>query len=78
MVGRVIKAHGSSRFMVHCMDGNDRLCSIPKRHKRQFYIHENDVVLIMQWIVQSNERGDIIWRYSISDANKLKEKGMLE
>ncbi len=64
--------------MVYCMDGNNRLCIIPKRYKRQFRIRENDVVLVMQWIVQSDERGDIIWRYSISDSNKLKDRGILK
>ena len=78
VVGRVVKSQGSSRFMVLCSDGNERLCSIPKKFKRAFWIKENDVVLVEPWTLQSDIRGDIIMRYSISDANRLKERGFLK
>ncbi len=78
VVGRVIKPQGASRFLVHCMDGNDRLCSIPKKYKRRFWIRENDIVLVEPWSVQAHERGDVVWRYSISDSSKLKDRGILE
>lgn len=77
-VGLVVKSQGSARFHVHCMDGKERICIIPKKYKRSFWIKENDVVLVAPWPVQGEERGDIIMRYSISDANKLRERGLLK
>lgn len=76
VVGTVRRALGASKFEVACTDGNIRVCSIPGRLKRRFWVKEGDVVLVKPWVVQSNERGDITWRYSIMDKEKLKAKGI--
>jgi translation initiation factor 1A len=75
VVGKVTRASGASNFLVSCSDGNERTCTIPGRLKRRFWIKEGDVVLVRPWVVQSNERGDIVWRYSLMDKEKLKAKG---
>jgi translation initiation factor 1A len=77
VVGTVAKIEGASRFLVSCTDGKDRLCSIPRKFKRKFWIKVNDVVLVKPWIVQGDERGDIIWRYSLLDISKLKDRKIL-
>lgn len=77
LLGTVIKIEGASRFMVSCADGNDRLCSIPGRFKRRFWIKINDTVIVKPWIVQSNERGDIVWKYRILEVSKLRERKLL-
>ena len=51
------------------------MCSIPGRLRRRFWIKEGDLVIVKPWVVQGNERGDIIWRYSIGDRERLKAKG---
>ncbi len=76
-LGTVTKIAGASRFVVACKDGNERLCSIPGRFKRRFWIKVNDVVIVQPWTVQSNERGDIVWRYRPQEVMKLKDRGML-
>ncbi len=75
MLGVIIRSLGATNFVVFCSDKNERTCSIPGRLKRRFWIKEGDVVLVKPWVVQSDERGDIIWRYSIMDRNLLKQKG---
>jgi len=75
VVGVVAQAMGASNFRVKCSDGFERMCSIPGRLKRHFWIKEGDIVLVKPWVVQSNERGDIIWRYSLGDKERLREKG---
>ncbi|MDE1850555.1 MAG: translation initiation factor IF-1A [Candidatus Micrarchaeota archaeon] len=77
VVGTVRRALGASKFEVAGSDGNIRVCSIPGRLKRRFWVKEGDVVLVKPWVVQSNERGDIVWRYSIMDKEKLKARGIL-
>ncbi|EQD64078.1 S1 IF1 family protein, partial [mine drainage metagenome] len=37
VIGRVIKSQGGSRFSVQCMDGKERMCSVPRRYKRRFW-----------------------------------------
>ena len=75
VIGVVTKASGASKFIVQCSDRYERVCSIPGRLKRRFWIKENDLVLVKPWTVQGNERGDIVWRYSIMDRDTLKQRG---
>ncbi|MGC8547667.1 MAG: translation initiation factor eIF-1A [Candidatus Micrarchaeia archaeon] len=75
VVGIVSQVLGASNFRVRCSDGFERLCSIPGRLKREFWIKDGDIVLVKPWVVQSNERGDIIWRYSLGDKDRLKASG---
>ncbi len=66
---------GASNFEVLCSDDKVRVCTIPGRLKRRFWIKEGDVVIVKPWVVQSDERGDIVWRYSIMDKDTLKSRG---
>ncbi len=77
VVGTVVKLSGATKFVVHCSDSKERICIIPGRLRRAFWIKQNDVVIVRPWTVQSDERGDIIWRYSMLDISKLRERGML-
>jgi translation initiation factor 1A len=77
VVGLVEKASGATNFIVKCSDGNQRVCTIPGRLRRQFWIKQNDIVLVKPWVVQSNERGDIVWRYSKLDAEWLRKEGYM-
>ncbi len=76
IIGLVTKAVGASNFKVRCTDNFERTCSIPGRLRRRFWIKENDLVLVKPWVVQGNERGDIVWRYSISDKEKFRNMGV--
>ncbi len=75
VVGKVVKAQGAANFVVMCSDEKERLCSIPGRFKRRFWVKEGDAVLVKPWVVQSDKRGDIIWRYSMMDRAKLRNMG---
>ena len=77
VLGTVVKLAGATKFFVRCTDGKERLCIIPGRLRRRFWIKENDVVIVQPWVVQTDERGDIVWRYSVLDISKLRERGML-
>jgi translation initiation factor 1A len=76
VVGVVTGAMGASNFRIRCSDNFERMCSIPGRLRRRFWIKENDLVIVKPWVVQGNERGDIVWRYSIGDRDRLKAKGI--
>ncbi len=76
VVGVVAQVLGASKFRIRCADNFERVCSIPGRLRRRFWIKENDLVVVKPWVVQSNERGDIVWRYSIGDRDRLKAKGI--
>jgi len=69
---------GSDRFHVKCQDGNTRTCRIRGKMKRRTWIREGDVVLVSPWEFQSDERGEIFWRYTRSQAEQLRKEGILK
>lgn len=78
VLGVVNTMLGASRFNVGCQDGNVRICRVSGKFRRRVWITLSDVVLIKPWEVQSNERGDIIWKYSRSQAEWLRKNGYLK
>ena len=71
----VVKLLGFDRVLVKCQDGNERLCRIRGKMKRRVWIREGDMVLVSPWDFQSNSRGDILWRYTKSQADWLRKNG---
>jgi translation initiation factor 1A len=69
--GIVIRLLGASRFEVKCEDNNTRVARIPGKLKK-IKIREGDIVLIEPWIVQSNEKCDIVFRYTKTHILNLK------
>ena len=78
MLGTVIEMLGGSRFRVECNDGKERICRVPGKYKRRVWVKMGNIVLLTPWDIQGDERGDIIWRYTPSQANWLVRKGLLK
>jgi len=77
VLGIAIKLLGYDRVMVKCQDGHERLCRIRGKMKRRVWIREGDVVLVSPWDFQTESRGDLIWRYTKSQADTLRRRGFL-
>jgi len=78
LLGIVVRLLGYDRVLVKCADGNTRLCRIRGRMKRRVWIKVNDTVLVSPWDFQSDRRGDILWRYTQAQAEKLRSGGYLK
>ncbi len=78
VLGEVEQLLGDRRMMVKCTDGYKRLCRIPGKIRRRIWIKEGTIVLVEPWQVQSNEKGDILWRYTNQQANWLEKNGYLK
>jgi translation initiation factor 1A len=78
VIGIVTKMLGFDRLMVSCQDGHERLCRIRGKMKRRMWIRIGDIVLVSPWEFQSDQRGDIIWRYKRNQADWLRRKGILK
>ena len=78
VVGVVKLMLGGDRMMVTCQDGHERLCRIRGKMKRRMWIRLGDIVLVSPWDFQSDERGDIIWRYKRNQVDWLRRKGYLK
>lgn len=78
VMGVVETMLGADRLRVRCSDDRVRICRIPGRMRKRVWIRTGDLVLVKPWKVQSDERGDIAFRYTTTQANWLKRKGYVE
>jgi translation initiation factor 1A len=46
--------------------------------RRRLWAKPGNLVLVKPWIVQSNERADVIWKYSRAQSQWIKRKGLLK
>ncbi|MBM3309265.1 MAG: translation initiation factor eIF-1A [Candidatus Altiarchaeales archaeon] len=77
LLGEVEQLLGDRRMSVKCTDGHVRLCRIPGKVRRRIWIKEGDILLVEPWTVQTNEKGDVLWRYTPQQAEWLERKGFL-
>ena len=77
-IGILDQRLGASRMRVKCFDGKVRICRIPGRLKRKLWLREGDYLLVEPWALGGNEKGDIIFKYRISQVEWLKQKGYIK
>jgi len=78
ILGVVTEALGSDRLRADCDDGFTRICRIPGRLRKRVWVRLRDLIIVEPWKVQSNERADIVWRYTKTQASWLQRKGYLK
>ena len=78
IMGLVMELLGGDRFRVDCNDGKVRMCRIPGKLRKKVWIRSNDVVLVKPWVVQSDARGDLVWRYTGTQVLWLKKQGYIK
>jgi len=77
VLGVVIAIVGGSRMRVSCKDGKERICRIPGRLRNRMWVRDGDVVIVEPWEIESDSKGDIVWRYTPLQAQMLKKKGYI-
>lgn len=75
ILGIVEQMYGFDRLRVRCKDGFIRNCRIPGRIRKRLWVREGDVVIVRPWMVQSKEKGDILYRYTGAQMDALRRKG---
>jgi len=78
VLGLIIGRAGGSRFTVLCSDKKERMCRVPGKIKHDIWVKEGDYVIIEPWPIESDKKGDIIWRYTRIQADWLKRHGFLK
>ena len=73
LFGRVLKMLGGENVMVKCTDGVTRRGRIRGKLKRRVWIRDNDIVIIAPWDFKENERGDIVWRFTLPQVEWLQD-----
>ena len=78
VLGIVEMILGGDKLQTKCDDGNMRTVRIPGRLRKRVWVRTGDLILVEPWKVQSNIRGDVIFRYTGTQANWLKRKGFVK
>lgn len=78
VIGIIEQRLGAGRSRVRCLDGHTRVCRVPGKVRRYIWLREGDIVLVQPWEFQSNEKGDIIFKYRPAQVEWLKQKGLLK
>jgi translation initiation factor 1A len=78
VLGIVDQMFGNDRVRVRCRDGKIRNCRIPGKLRKRVWILEGDVVAVKPWAVQGGERGDIVYRYTKTQVERLRKMGLWE
>ena len=78
VLGIVNKVLGQKRMMVACQDGFKRMCRIRGKMRRRHWVRRGDVVLISPWDFQSEDRGDILFRYTQNQVRWLRKQNILK
>lgn len=67
---------GASHVHTVCEDGKARLGRIPGKLKKRMWIREGDLLIVRPWDFQ-DEKADVLWRYTQTQANYLQRMGKL-
>ncbi|MHA1713096.1 MAG: translation initiation factor eIF-1A [Candidatus Ranarchaeia archaeon] len=74
----VVQMLGFDRVKAKCMDGYTRVCRIRGKMKKRVWIRPNDIIIVVPWDFQTEQKADIIWRYSRGEADYLRRKGYIK
>ena len=77
LFGVIEQALGAGWMDVRCEDGKIRRCRIPGKLRRRMWMRVGDVVIVQPWPVQTDERGDIVYRYTRTQVDWLLRKGKI-
>jgi translation initiation factor 1A len=77
VLGVVEQMFGGSRMLVRCKDNKLRMVRIPGKIKRRIWIKVGDVVIVKPWKVQGDKKGDVVWRYTKPQVDRLINMGLL-
>jgi translation initiation factor 1A len=78
VLGIVEQMLGGDKMLVSCDDGHERIVRIPGKLRKRVWIRTGDLILVQPWKVQSDKRGDVIFRYTKTQAHWLQKKGLLK
>ena len=67
---------GASHVNAVCEDGKLRLARIPGKMKKRMWIREGDLLIVKPWDFQ-DEKADVLWRYTQTQASYLQRTGKL-
>lgn len=78
VLGIIESMLGSNRMMVRCQDNKMRTCRIPGKMRKRIWMREGDAVIVKPWDIQGDKSGDVVFKYTPTQAGWLKKRGILK
>jgi len=73
MFAVVIEMTGGSRMRALCADNKTRMIRIGGKLKKRMWCRPNDLIIVRPWVVQSDIKADLVYRYLPNERNKIKK-----
>ena len=77
MMAIVREFHGGSRLTALCEDGHNRMIRIRGRLKKKMWVRLYDYIIIKKWVIQSDQKADLMHRYIKTEVEQLRRKGLI-
>lgn len=78
VLGTVEQRYGGNKMLIDCLDGKQRNCRVPGRLRRRLWLRPGDVVIIEPWELDSDKKGDILFKYRPNQVAWLRKNGYLK
>jgi translation initiation factor 1A len=78
VLGVVEMMVGGDRMRVKCDDGLTRLVRIPGRLRKKVWTRPGDLILVEPWKLTKETKGDLVFRYTSTQASWMKRKGFIK
>ncbi|MEA3229400.1 MAG: translation initiation factor IF-1A [archaeon] len=78
ILGVVDQRLGFGKTRILCADKKVRVCRVPGKLRRRVRVYQGTFCIIKPWVVQSDERGDIVYTYTNYQAELMQSKGYLK
>jgi len=74
MFAVVIEMSGGSRMRALCADNKTRMIRIGGKLKKRMWCRENDLIIVKPWVIQSDQKADLVYRYLPTERKRILSK----
>ncbi len=78
ILGVVIGTLGGGRLQVACKDGKERMARIPGKIRRNIWVRDGDIVIVIPWEIGGDKKADVVWRYNRIQTDFLRRQGHIK
>ena len=78
VLGIVEMMVGGDKMRVKCDDGFMRVVRIPGRLRKKVWTRPGDLILVEPWKLTKEKKGDLVFRYTSTQASWMKRKGFIK
>ncbi len=74
MFAVVVEMSGGSRMRALCADNKTRMIRIGGKLKKRMWCRENDLIIVKPWVIQSDQKAALVYRYLPTERNRVLNK----